>query len=118
MQFVGAAVLAPAGCAAGSRHGASPPPPGAAPSVVLDTYLRALVAGDCATAHATATSTFASDPTELCGEVRVSAFCVRGDPATPGPDAVIYMTTLTTNGSSDRSMARGETDWFYGLERE
>ena len=112
------AVLASTGCAAGSRGGASPQPPGASPSVVLDTYLRALVAGDCATAHAAATSTFATDPAELCGEVRVSAFSAREDPRTPGPNEAIYMTTLTTNVGSDGSIARGETDSFYGLERE
>jgi hypothetical protein len=76
------------------------------------------VTGDCATAHAAATSTFATDPAELCGEVRVSAFSVREDPATPGANEAIYMTTRTTNGSSDGSIARGETDWYYGLERE
>ena len=85
---------------------------------MLDTYLRALVAGDCTTAHAAATPTFATDPSELCGEVRVSAFSVREDPASPSPNEVVFMTTLTTNGSSDGTIARGETDWFYGLERE
>jgi hypothetical protein len=115
---VGIALVALTGCATLARDSASPPPPGAAASDVLDTYLRALVAGDCATAHAAATSTFATDPSELCGEVRVSAFHVRENPATPGPNEVVYMTTLTTNGSSDGAIARGETDWFYGLERE
>ena len=117
-MVVGGAVLALTGCAAASRDSASPPPPGAPPSVVLETYLRALVAGDCASAHAAATSTFATDPAELCGEVRVSAFSIRGDPATPDPNEVVYMTILTTSGSSDGTIARGETDWFYGLERE
>lgn len=86
--------------------------------MVLDSYLRALVAGDCATAHAAAAPDFANEPAELCGEVRVSAFSVRGNPATPGPNEVVYMTILTTNGSSDGTIARGEIDWFYGLERE
>jgi hypothetical protein len=112
------AVLALTGCAAGSRDSASPPPPGATPSAVLATYLRALVAGDCATAHAAGTSSFAADPAELCGEVRISAFSVREDPAAPGPNEVVHMTTLTTNGSSDGTIARGETAWFYRLERE
>ena len=106
------------GCATASRESASPPPQGASPSVVLDTYLRALVAGDCATARAAVTSAFATHPAQLCGEVRVSAFSVREDPATPGPNEVIYMTTLTTHGSGDGSITRGDTEWFYGLERE
>ena len=85
---------------------------------MLETYLRALVAGDCTTAHAAATSSFAIDPAELCGKVRVSSFSVNEGPATPAPNEAIYMTTLTTNGSSDGSIARGETDWFYKLEPE
>ena len=117
-MVVGIALFALTGCAAPSRDSASPPPPGAAASDVLDSYLRALVAGDCATAHAAATSTFATDPSELCGEVRVTTFSVRENPATPGPNEVVYMTTLTTNGSSDGTIARGKTDWFYGLERK
>ena len=111
------AVLASTSCAAGSRD-ASPPPPGSSSSVVLETYLRALVAGDCTTAHAAATSTFAAEPAELCGKVRVSSFSVIEDPATPAPNEAIYLTTLTTSGSRDGSIARGKTDWFYKLERE
>ena len=117
-MVVGGAVLALTGCDAPSRDSVPPPPAGASPSVVLDRYLRALVAGDCATAHAAATSAFATDPAELCGEVKVSGFSVRRDPATPGPNEVVYMTVLTTNGSSDGTIARGEIDWFYGLKRE
>ncbi|MFW5469761.1 hypothetical protein ACOCJ4_06920 [Knoellia sp. CPCC 206435] len=115
-MLVGITLHALTGCAA--RDSASPPLPGAAASDVLDTYLRAFVAGDCATAHAAATPTLAADPSELCGEVKVSAFSVREDPATPSPNKVVYMTTLTTNGSSDGTIARGETVWFYGLQRE
>lgn len=115
---VASAILALTGCGASSRDTASAPPAGASASVVLDTYLRALVAGDCATAHAAAASTFSADQGDLCGDVDVSAFSVREGPATPGPDEVIYATVLTTNGSSDGTIARGKTDWFYQLERQ
>lgn len=113
---LGSALLAMTGC------GASPPDrasaPGSPARAVLETYLRALVKGDCATAHAAAAPTFSAHRGELCGHVVVSAFSVREDPATPGPNDVIYATVLTTNGSSDGTIARGETDWFYQLERQ
>jgi hypothetical protein len=85
---------------------------------VLDTYLHALVKGDCAAAHASAAPTFSAHRGELCGHVVVSAFSVREDPATPGPNEVIYATVLTTNGSSDGTIERGDTDWFYRVERQ
>lgn len=113
----GAAVLALAGCAGTSPRGASLPAVGASASVVMDTYLRALVDGDCATARALSTSTFDVGNGELCGEVKVLSFSLSGDPATPRRDEVVYSAVLTTEGSSDGSIARGETPWFYDLER-
>ncbi|KGN31193.1 hypothetical protein N802_04650 [Knoellia sinensis KCTC 19936] len=83
---------------------------------MLDTYLRALVAGECAIARAAAAPAFSSENGDLCGDVEVSAFSVREDAATPGPDEVVYSTILTTDGSSDGTIARGETLWFYQLE--
>lgn len=117
-MVVGTALLALMGCTAPSPDGAGPPPPGAPASVVLDTYLRALVAGDCATAHTAATPTFSTDPGELCGDVTVSTFSVRENPATPGPNEVVYSTILTTNGNSDGTIAPGETVWFYELAHQ
>ena len=113
----GVALLAMSACAATPSGGASLPSAGASASTVLDTYLRALVASDCTTAHALATSTFAPGNGELCGDVKVSSFSVSGDPATPGPDEVTYATVLTTDGSSDGTIARGKTTWFYDLKR-
>ena len=112
---VAGALVALAGCGV-SRDSASAPPRGASALVVLDTYLRALKAGDCATAHAASAPTF--EHGELCGDVDVSAFSVRADTATPGPNEVVYWTILTTNGSSDGTIVRGQTDWFYRLERQ
>ena len=110
------AVLALVGCAGPSVR-ISPPPAGASAAVVIDTYLRALVAGDCATAHALATSTFTGNG-ELCGLVKVSSFSLNRDPATAGRDEVIYGSVLVTEGSRDGTIPRGKVTWFYDLKRQ
>jgi hypothetical protein len=115
---VAVTMLALTGCAGPSSGSASPPPAGASASVVLDTYLRALTAGDCAAAHAVAAPTFSKGNGELCGDVKVSAFSLSGDPATPGSNEVVYSSVLTTEGSSDGTIAPGETVWFYDLKRQ
>jgi len=114
----GVSLLSLVGCAGTSSGGASLPPAGASAAVVLHAYLHALVAGDCTTAHALAASTFSIGNGELCGDVKVSAFSVSGDPATPGPHEVVYSCVLTTDGSSDGTIAPGTTTWFYDLKRE
>lgn len=114
----GVAVLALAGCGDASSTSVSLPPKGASASVVLDTYLRALVAGDCTTAHALAAPSFSVGNGELCGDVKVSAFTVHSRPATPGPGEAVYSSVLTTGGSSDGSIAPGRTTWFYDLDRQ
>lgn len=114
----GASVLALAACGGTpSSEVVSLPPADASASVVLDTYLHALVAGDCATAHALATPTFVVGNGELCGDVEVSGFSLSGHPATPSADEVVYASVLTTGGSSDGTVEPGRTTWFYDLER-
>lgn len=114
----GGAMLALVGCAGSSPGTPSLPPVGASATAVLDTYLRALVAGDCTTAHALAMSTFKPGNGELCGDVKVSSFSLRGDPATPGRDEVVYASVLITEGSRDGTIPRGKTTWFYDLKRQ
>ena len=114
----GVAVLVLAGCGGTSSSTVSLPPAGASASVVLDTYLRALVAGDCATAHALAASTFTVGNGELCGDVNVTAFTVPHNPASPEEGTVEYASVLTTDGSSDGSVPAGRTTWFYRLEQQ
>ena len=114
----GVAMVALAACTGTSSGSVSLPPTGASASVVLNTYLRALVAGDCTTARALATSTFRTGNGELCGDVKVSAFSLSGDPAAPGPNEVVYGSVLTTEGSSDGTIAPGKTTWFYDLKRQ
>lgn len=107
---------------AGSAACGSPtaiPPDSAPPDVVLTAYLSALVAGDCATAHALATPTFVVGSGELCGAVTVSAFTPLTTSTTPFAGEVVYSTTLTiTRGSSDRSVAPGDLIWFYQLDQQ
>lgn len=92
------------------------PPDSAPPAVVLDAYLRALLAGDCAAGRALTSETFRIGNGELCGQTEVTAFRVEGDPATPGPE-VVFATTLTTTGTSDGSVPAGDITWFYSLDR-
>jgi hypothetical protein len=93
------------------------PPAGSSHREVLDSYLRALVAGDCEAAHALATGSFTVGNGELCDAVVVSDFEPLGQPATPSEDEVIYSTVLTISGDTDGSIEPGEQTWFYSLRR-
>lgn len=95
------------------------PPDSSPPDVVLNAYLVALERGDCATAHALATSTFVVGDGELCGAVVVSAYTPLTTAATPFAGEVEYSTTLTiTRGSGDGSVGAGERIWFYQLDQQ
>ena len=94
------------------------PPPAAAPEVVLDAYLRALVAGDCDTGRKLATATFRYGSGELCGETHVSAYQVNPVPARPSSSYVVFSTTVTTTGTADGSILAGGLTWFYSLEQQ
>ncbi len=111
-------LLSLAGCSKTSSETASPPSASAAASAVLESYLQALVAGDCTAARAVAASTFRKGDGDLCGSVDVKAYSVNEAPASPGPDEVVYGTVLTTSGSSDGTIAPGKTTWFYDLKRQ
>jgi predicted enzyme related to lactoylglutathione lyase len=50
------------------------PPKDTPASLVLETYLHALQAGDCGSAHALAASTFTVSNGDLCGAVQVKNF--------------------------------------------
>jgi hypothetical protein len=93
-------------------------PPDSAPEVVLDTYLRALVAGDCSTGRTLATATFQRGNGELCGSTGVTAYRIEARPARPSADEVVFYTHLKTTGSDDGSIEPGEIGWFYSLDRQ
>ncbi len=112
--------VAVAACSAGGAGpaAASLPPVSASPAVVLESYLRALVAGDCNTGRKLATGTFAKGNGELCGVTRVTAYQVQAEPAHPSSDEVVFATTLTTTGTADHSIQAGRMVWFYSLDRQ
>ena len=112
-----AAACAPAG--AESSPDAIAIPPDAAPAeTVLQTYLSALLLGDCATAHQLTTPTFRKGNGELCGFVRVTNARIDGAPATPSATETVFGTTLTTDGDGGKSIEAGELMWFYDLIRQ
>ena len=92
------------------------PTDSASPEVVLDTYLRALVAGDCSTASKLGVGAFKDRGSgNLCGDTRVSAYGLLGDPARPSSGEQVFATTLTTTGSADGTVPAGEITWFFTL---
>jgi hypothetical protein len=113
LALVLGAVLA--GC--GGKPAVSLPPDSAPPEVVLDVYLRALVAGDCETAAKLTFGTFDLGNGELCGYVTVTAFEVDSTPATPTDHEVVFATKLTMSGG-DGSIRDGTNLWFYQLQRQ
>jgi hypothetical protein len=95
------------------------PPASASPQVVLDTYLHALAAGDCSTGRQLwAEGAATSIRGDLCGETRVSAYGITGDPARPNADELVFGTTLTTTGTRDGSVRAGRITWFFTLRRQ
>jgi hypothetical protein len=112
------AVVTPAGTPT-AASGANPialPSKNATSAEVLDAYLRALKAGDCKTAHALTTSSFASKG-DLCGHVRVKSYTPVGSPATPG-DQAIFSTNLITQGGDPSIMPDGLHTRFYSLTKQ
>lgn len=93
------------------------PSSGASPSQVLSTYLQALQAGDCDTAHALATSTFVFGNGELCGNVDLKTFKVDGG-APVADGEITFATQMVTDGSGDRSIPPGDLTWFYSLKKQ
>ena len=84
------------------------PSDSAPPEVVLEAYLHAFKAGDCATAHALGTSSFVVGNGELCGALDLISYTISTPPATPNDHEVVFGTLETTHGG-DGSGARGPT---------
>ena len=111
-------VLASASCSSAPTPSAfSLPPASAGADVVLDAYLRALVAGDCATGRKLATATFVKGNGELCGDTRVSDYKINPEPGGGGTENV-FSTAITTSGTSDGSVQAGTMTWFYQLDQQ
>lgn len=104
------------GLAACTHAPKSLPAAGATPRQVLDAYLLALQAGDCATANAYAVDRFVADG-ELCGRVNVLAYRTEAYRTQPSPDEVVLAETLTIK-DGDESLPDGDHEWFYTLRRQ
>ena len=96
------------------------PPDSAPPEVVLDSYLRALVAGDCGTSHKLSAGLLLSiHAGDLCGQTRVTSYRVLpGGPAYPNASEAVFAVDLTTTGSDDGTVQPGGVAWFYSLDRQ
>ena len=104
-------VLLLAGLLAGCGSKVPIPADSAPPEVVLETHLKALVAGDCETVSALT----ASGGGGLCGAVRVSGYT--GPEAGTTPGGTVYSSILTTSGD-DGSMPDGDNVWHYWLTQQ
>jgi hypothetical protein len=113
-ELVGVALLVgvSAGC---SGHASISLPPTSAPSdVVLDTYLQALVAGDCVAARA-------MEIGQLAGECNTSIRKYSFDhnrsfSPSFAPDSVQYVVSLTVSGVGGG--LDGDHNWFYWLAHQ
>lgn len=94
------------------------PPDSASAKVVLDTYLRALVAGDCDTGRKLAAGAFLQGSGDICGHTDVKSYGIVGDPAEPSTNERVFATTLTTTGTSDGTVPSGKVTWFFTLDRQ
>ena len=92
------------------------PEDGATPRQVLDAYLLALQAGDCATTHAYAVDAFLTDG-ELCGHVNVALLPERRLHAKPSPTRSCSPPQLTIK-DGDQSLPDGDHLWFSTLRRQ
>lgn len=92
------------------------PAAGATPRQVLDAYLLALQAGDCATTHAYAVDRFLTNG-ELCGHVDVLSYRSDSYRSDASPDQVVLAATLTIK-NGDQSLQDGDHLWFYTLRRQ
>ena len=98
--------------ACGGHASISIPPVTASSDVVLDSYLQALVAGDCVSARA-------MESGQLAGEcdttIRKYAFAHDGG-FSLSPGSAEYTVTLTTQGRAGQF--DGDNTWFYYLAQE
>ncbi|MDQ2846902.1 MAG: hypothetical protein M3Y77_11240 [Actinomycetota bacterium] len=88
---------------------------GASPSDVLDAYLAALTAKDCATASKLTTRTFTHGNGELCGDVTIDSFARTAGGAANGNEFEHGVVLHVVAGSKDGTVPAGDVTWFYAL---
>lgn len=97
---------------------ASTLPVSAGPDLVLETYLAALLRGDCSAGPALGLTTFRMGNGELCGATTVTSYRIDGAAPSPFTTEVVFATTLVTTGTEDGSVQPGSLTWFYDLKRQ
>lgn len=94
------------------------PPDSAGPDVVLDAFLRAAAAGDCATSRALKATLLAEKGFfDLCGLTDVQSFSVTDGPITVDPDKVRFSGTVTITGIGV-DLPAGAYRWTYFVQRQ
>lgn len=91
---------------------------GASPSDVLDAYLAALTANDCATASRLTTRTFTHGNGELCGDVTIDSFTRAAGSAVNGNEFEYGVVLHVVAGSKDGTVPAGDVTWFYELQHQ
>lgn len=93
------------------------PPDGAPALTVLNAYLDAWRAGNCATSQALETPSYAASRVGKCGQVEITTYQIDPNPSTPTQDWTEFSTTVTTKGG-DETLPDGEHILFCVLLRQ
>lgn len=101
-----------------TEHSIILPPVDALPADVLDAYLAAFKANDCATGAELTTDTFTKGNGELCGEVTIGSYTSATGPAATGNELTYPVTLQVTTGSKDGTVPSGAVLWFYTLQHQ
>lgn len=97
---------------------ASMPPDSAPPAAVLEAYLVALEANDCAIANRlTMPLVLNSEFVDLCAVTRVTAFVIEGEPAVVDFESVRIRARITITGTTS-GLSAGEITGTYFLQRQ
>ena len=94
----------------------SVPPEDAPPLAVLNAYLGAWRAGDCATSQVLETPSYAASQAGKCGQVEVTTYQIDPNPATPTADWAEFSATVTQKGGDET--LDGTHTLFFGLLRQ
>ncbi len=90
----------------------------ASPADVLNAYLAAFRANDCATAAKLTTDRFTHGNGELCGAVTIDSYTNASGPAATGAEVIYAITLQVVTGSKDGTIPSGSVLWFYTLQHE
>lgn len=90
----------------------------APPADVLDAYLAAFRANDCATADKLTTKAFSTVNGDLCGTVSIDSYTHPTHPATTNGEIIYGITLHVVGRSKDGTIPAGDLQWFYTLQHQ